>query len=306
MNSLTTYSPVLDYSAIQRADLAPSTQVKYQRAIELMTAAQVNPFDLPALQNYADSLSPSGRGFLKAALKIMTDGELNRIKAQATPENIDAIHALVARLEAMDETIQVHKAEGVKTHTWLSREQVEDITSLPDRTTPRGMRDYIVLAVLLGAGLRRSELSELTFKDILQQPTKSGMRDVLSILGKGGKRRTVPISAKLAKHLREWKLVAGDGYVVRAINKAGTVNGSLSEIGIHNIVRQYGAMIDLPELDAHDCRRTYARIGYDAGVPVEQISKLLGHADVKTTMLYLGIDIDIESTVSDFIPIAGD
>jgi integrase/recombinase XerD len=62
----------------------------------------------------------------------------------------------------------------------------------------------------------------------------------------------------------------------------------------------------LPELDAHDLRRTFARLGYDAGVPVEQISKLLGHADVKTTMLYLGIDIDIESTVSDFIPISGD
>lgn len=306
MNTLTIYSPILDYSAITRADLQPSTKVKYQRAIDLMTIARINPFDFPALSAYADSLSPSSRGFLKAALKVMTDGELTRIKAQATPQNIDAIHALVARLEAMDETIKVHKQEGTKTHTWLSREQVEQITSLPDRTTSRGMRDYIVLSILLGAGLRREELTTITFADILQQPSKTGMRDVLSVLGKGNKRRSIPISATLARHLREWQKLAGDGYIARAINKSGVINGSLSAIGIHNIVRQYGTMIGISELDSHDLRRTYARLGYNAGVPVEQISKLLGHADVKTTMLYLGIDIDIESTVSDFIPLAGD
>jgi len=306
MNSLTLYSPTLDYSAITRADLQPSTKVKYQRAIDLMTMAQVNPFDFPSLQAYADSISPSGRSFLKAALKVMTDGELTRIKAGATPENISAIQALVARLEAMDETIQTHKQAGTKTHTWLSREQVEEITALPNLSTARGQRDYVVLAVLLGAGLRREELTNLTFSDLLQQPTKSGMRDVLSVLGKGDKRRSIPISAKLAKHLRDWHRLAGDGYVVRAINKSGTINGSLSAIGIHNIVRQYGAMIGVPALDSHDLRRTYARLGYNAGVPVEQISKLLGHSDVETTMLYLGIDIDIESTVSDFIPLSGD
>jgi len=306
MNTLITYSPTLYYSAIACADLQPSTKVKYQREIYLMQKAGVDPFDFPALLEYSNSRSSSSRGFLKAALKVMTDRELTRIKAQATPENISAIQALVARLEAMDETIQTHKQTGTKTHTWLSREQVEQITSLPDLSTPRGQRDYIVLAVLLGAGLRREELTNLTFSDLLQQPTKSGMRDVLSVLGKGDKRRTIPISPKLAKHLRDWHKLAGDGYIARAINKSGTINGSLSAIGIHNIVRAYGAMIGAPALDSHDLRRTYARLGYNAGVPVEQISKLLGHADVKTTMLYLGIEIDIESTVSDFIPLAGD
>jgi integrase len=114
----------------------------------------------------------------------------------------------------------------------------------------------------------------------------------------------IPISRVLAGHLREWHKTVGDGRIARAINRHGTINGSLTEHNINVIVAKYGAMIGIPELTAHDMRRTFARLGYDAGVRVEQISKLLGHSDVKTTMVYLGIDLDLESTVSDFIPLS--
>jgi integrase len=230
-------SPTIDFSAIERADLQPSTKEKYTRAIDNMMQSGVDPFDYPALSAYADTLSQSSRGFLKAALSIITDGELTRIKAQATPGNIGAIQALVARLEAMDKAIPIHEEKGTKTHTWLSRQQVEQITSLPDLSTTRGLRDYIVLATLLGAGIRREEMTSLSFSDLLQQPTGGGMRDVLRIRhGKGDKRRTIPISAKLARHLREWHRLAGDGLVARAVNKAGDVNGSLSTRAVYDIV----------------------------------------------------------------------
>jgi len=304
MNSLVLHT--FDYSAIARADLQPSTKLKYQRAIDNMLLAGIDPFDYPCLRAYSDTLSPSARGFLKAALKIMVEGELTRIKAHATPDNINAIQALISRIEAMDETIQIHAAEGKKTHVWLSREQVEQITALPDFSTPRGMRDYIVLSVLLGAGLRREELVNLTFDSLKQQPAKNGLRDVLAITGKGNKRRTIPISAKLANYLREWRGLVGDGYVARAINKAGVINGSLSEIGIHNIVRQYGARIGISGLDSHDLRRTYAMLGLNAGVSITQISVLLGHADIATTQRYLNLELDLEATISDYIPLSGD
>lgn len=308
MNSLIVpSSPTIDFSAIERADLQPSTRDKYTRAIDNMMQSGVDPFDFPALSAYADSLSQSSRGFLKAALKIMTDGELTRIQAQATPDNINAIQALVARLEALAKAIPIHDEKGTKTHIWLSRQQVEQITSLPDLATTRGLRDYIVLATLLGAGIRREEMTSLTFSDLLQQPTGGGMRDVLRIQhGKGDKRRTIPISARLARHLKEWHRLAGDGFVARAVNKAGKINGSLSTQAVYDIVAKYGAMIGVPELQPHDCRRTFARLGYDAGVRIEQISLTLGHEDIETTMDYLGIDLDLVSPISDFIPLSGD
>jgi integrase/recombinase XerD len=79
---------------------------------------------------------------------------------------------------------------------------------------------------------------------------------------------------------------------------------SLSAVGAFQIVRRCGALIGVPELDPHDLRRTYAQLGYEAGVPITQIKELLGHASVATTQKYLDLSLDLETTASDFIPLA--
>jgi integrase/recombinase XerC len=73
-------------------------------------------------------------------------------------------------------------------------------------------------------------------------------------------------------------------------------------VALFHVVRKRGALIGKPELDPHDLRRTYAQLGYEAGVPITQISKLLGHASVATTQRYLNLELDLETTISDFIP----
>ena len=68
-------------------------------------------------------------------------------------------------------------------------------------------------------------------------------------------------------------------------------------------MRQHGALIEIRELAAHDLRRTHAQLGFEAGVPITQVSRLLGHSSVETTQRYLNLDVDLEVTVSDFIPL---
>jgi integrase len=76
----------------------------------------------------------------------------------------------------------------------------------------------------------------------------------------------------------------------------------MSTTALYNIVQKRGELIDKPELQPHDLRRTFAQLGYEAGVPITQISVLLGHANVETTQRYLNLELNLESTVSDFIP----
>jgi integrase len=59
----------------------------------------------------------------------------------------------------------------------------------------------------------------------------------------------------------------------------------------------------MPELDPHDLRRTFEQIGYEASVPITQISKQLGHSSIITTQRYLNMDLDLVTTISDFIPL---
>ena len=81
---------------------------------------------------------------------------------------------------------------------------------------------------------------------------------------------------------------------------------SISTVAIFQIVRKYGGLIGLPELAPHDLRRTFAQLGYEAGVPITQVSVLLGHSNVATTQKYLNLALDLETTASDFIPLSGD
>lgn len=61
-------------------------------------------------------------------------------------------------------------------------------------------------------------------------------------------------------------------------------------------------MIGKPTLQPHDRRRAYSELGRRAGVSIEQISTLLGHATIKTTEDFLNIELDLETTISDCMP----
>lgn len=302
--TLTDQPEGLDLTALDRANLQPSTRMKYRREIEAMYLAGVNPASHKALQAYADSLKSSRKQFLKSALRLMSLDFEKQIKANAAPSNIAQTQAALYRLEAMREAVQVEQPKGTKAHTWLSPAQVKQITSLCGEDV-EGKRDYIILGLLLGAGLRRDELANLTFDALKQQPTKSGKpRDVLEVIGKGNKSRVIPISEKLGAHLREWREIIGGGNVARSLGMKKQLGEGMSAEAIFQLVNKYGARIGIPELAPHDLRRTYAQIGYESGVPITQISVLLGHANVATTQKYLDLSLDIESTASDFIPLA--
>jgi integrase len=303
-NALTTINQGFDFSAIDRANLQPSTKKQYRREIEKLLQAGVDPMNYKALQEYADGLKSSRRQFLKSALRLMSIDYERTIKAGATDRNVGKIQAGLYRLEAMREAVQVKPHKGVKAHTWLSQKQVAAITALCGNDL-EGSRDWIVLGLLLGAGLRREELAGLTFEALKQQPTKSGRpRDVLEVTGKGAKDRVIPISEKLGYHLREWQKIVGGGLIARSLGMKKELGESMSAVAIFQLVSKYGKRIGVPGLAPHDLRRTYAQLGYEAGVPITQISTLLGHSSVATTQRYLNLALDLESTASDFIPLS--
>lgn len=278
--------------------LAPTTKMQYKKALRNYLATGNSLADSKALARYAADLPKSSRAFLKSAIRLWTESLKTEVQSQATPENVLSVIATEKRLEAINKSIHVEQAKGEKAHFWLTQAEVRQLLNACADDI-YGQRDKVILGLLVGAGLRREELSNLRFEHI----TKMGDRTVIQVIaGKGAKDRVIPINGKLAKLLEDWQRIAGSGFVARSLGMNRELGDNLSPVQIFRITRSYGERIGKPELAAHDLRRSYAQLGYEAGVPITQISKLLGHTSVATTQKYLNLDLDLETTASDFIP----
>jgi len=288
---------------LQTANLAASTRQKYTRVVESYLATGGSLTDSATLTAFAVTLSPSRRGHLKSAVRKWTEMMATAVKGQATPDNINSIQATLLRFESLQEAITVSAPKGTKTHTWLSQKEVQQLLRQPEIGTALGRRDKIALGLCVAAGLRREEAVAVKFADMEQLPSGESTRTVIQVRGKGAKDRTVPIRASLAADMMAWSAEIGvDGYVLRSLGRGNRLGEGLTAVSLFRIVAKYGKQIGKPELTPHDLRRSFAHLGYDAGVPITQISILLGHASIETTMRYLNLALDIDTTVSDFIP----
>lgn len=290
-------------SIMAQRDLAATTRYRYGREITKAQEAGINLLDAVALAEYAATLPSSRKMFLRAAVNLLADNIANRMDAVATPENMATVQATHSRVRALKKAIHINTTTGERAHTWLNLSEVRALlTHLTDSKTTKGLRDRVILGLLLGAGLRRDELVNLKWEHV----TAQGDRTVLNITGKGNKKRVIPISDKLLALLGTWgDKIDPEGYIVRAINKGGKVSNfdkPMSGQAVLDIVDTYGQELGKESLRPHDLRRTYARIGYDSGIDIGQVSKLLGHASIATTQRYLGLQIDLKKTISDFIP----
>jgi integrase len=298
--------------AIERdQSLQDSTKDQYTRAIENAAAAGVNLTDPQALNAYAATVGSSTRAFLSAVITKLTHALETQAKSMATPENVLDVQATIYRAEALREAVKIEKSKGHKAHTWLSQKEVKDLMRACEvrksgnpETGIIAQRDKLALALLVGAGLRRSEAVNLTFENLKTQPVNGKARTVLNVHGKGAKDRIVPISDKLAARIRRWGDVVGHkGRILRSLGRNKTPGKSMSTTAVYNLVQKRGELMGREELEPHDLRRTYAQLGYEAGIAITQISRLLGHASVKTTQRYLNLELDLDTTISDFIPV---
>jgi integrase len=192
-------------------------------------------------------------------------------------------------------------SKGVRLGNWLSLKQAQALRNAPDIATTKGLRDRAIIAVLLGCGLRRSEVAALTLKHIQQ---RDGRWCIVDLVGKHGRVRTVPMPVWVKVAIDAWAGPAGvvDGRVFRAVNRGGHALGAaLSEKVVWQMLRPYAAAAGVPGIAPHDCRRTAAKLCRAAGGELEQIQLLLGHASVQTTERYLGTKQDLVHAPNDGI-----
>src|SRR5215469_12741761 len=100
------------------------------------------------------------------------------------------------------------KKLGVRLGNWLTAEEARRFWQAPDADTLKGKRDRAMLATLLGCGLRRRELADLTFAHVQQREEHWAIVDMV---GKGGHIRTVPMPDWVKSTIDVWTRTAEIG-----------------------------------------------------------------------------------------------
>lgn len=224
--------------------------------------------------NTPSDLTPSDR-------KSLVDEILERIRNAIDPKN---------------SVVKTYKKQDIydDAHIRLTKQQVADLISQPNRNTLIGTRDLAILALLLCTGIREAELCGLDVSDLTR--TFGGELSLHVRYGKGAKERLVPYGDLIwgLNLTQEWLSVAKieSGSVFRGFYRGGKRIRStrLTVRAINQILDKYPVMVDnkLRKVAPHDIRRTYARQLYESNMDVLAIRDNLGHVDSRTTLKYIG------------------
>jgi integrase len=191
------------------------------------------------------------------------------------------------------------RQKGTRLGNWLTREQAKELLAVPDRSTLKGKRDYVIIALLVGCALRRRERASLTIEDI---QLREGRWVITDLRGKGGRIRTAAVPIWVKQGIEVWMAVAkiDKGRLLLPLSKAGKIVGDeLGDWAIWPVVEQSSKQIGIEHFGAHDLRRTCAKLCPKNGGDLEQIKFLLGHSSIQTTERYLGSEQEIVVAVND-------
>ena len=276
---------------------SPVTRRVYNMALDEFIAwyreAPRPGFTKATVSAWRVSLEARGLGSSSIIIRMSA---IRKLAVEATDNGLLApeLAAGIARVKSV-------KSVGIRVGNWLSLRQAQALLSAPDIATVKGLRDRAILAVLLGCGLRRSEVAALTVGHIQQ---RDGRWCIVDLVGKHSRVRTVPMPTWVKVAIDAWTSAAGlaDARVFRPVNRGDRVQGeAMSEKVVWQMLQQYATDAGVPGIAPHDCRRSCAKLCRAAGGELEQIQLLLGHASVQTTERYLGTKQDLVNAPNDAI-----
>ena len=158
-----------------------------------------------------------------------------------------------------------------------------------EQRDPIALRDRLIVELLYATGIRVSELCGLDVDDV-----DTG-RNLLRVLGKGNKHRTVPIGRPALAAIKDW-LADGRPHLVVSDSGPGLLLGPrgrrLDPRQARTVVHQtVGAVDGAPDIGPHGLRHSAATHLLEGGADLRVVQELLGHSTLATTQLYTHVSV---------------
>lgn len=184
----------------------------------------------------------------------------------------------------------------------LQVEEIEDMLSCIDHSTPEGTRNRAILEVMYSSGLR---VSELTGLKISQCHFEEGY---LLVVGKGNKARLVPVGSAAIRYTEIYlaevrrELEVKKGYEDHLfLNRRGA---ALSRVMVFYIVRDLAEKAGIRKtISPHTLRHSFATHLVEGGADLRAVQEMLGHESITTTEIYTHLDrAYLQQTLKEFHP----
>ena len=151
------------------------------------------------------------------------------------------------------------KRLGHPVGNWLTAEEGQRLVDAVRTHTLRGKRDAAMLGLLLGCGLRRSEVADLQIEKIRQ---RDGHWAIVDLVGNAGHVRTVPLPPWVKSAIDGWTGAAEirEGRLFRAIHKNGKLWGTgVTQNVVWYLAKNCAKRAGIEKLAPHHLRRSCAR-----------------------------------------------
>lgn len=157
---------------------------------------------------------------------------------------------------------------------------------------PLGLRDRALLELVYSSGLRLSELCALRWRDL---DLASGL---VTVLGKGGKQRLVPVGSHAIAALRAWQRDSGGHAEAHVF--PGRDGGAISQRAVQIRIKQLGVRQGMfKDVHPHMLRHSFASHILESSGDLRGVQELLGHSDIATTQIYTHLDFQHLAKVYD-------
>ena len=188
-------------------------------------------------------------------------------------------------------------------------------TAVESDTSVKGQRLRVQMEILYAGGLRVSELVSLQ-AGAAARVLRPGATPALTIRGKGGKERIVPLTGAALRAIADWlplrestlpkSAVArdrADSFLFPSSGKSGHMSRERFAQLLKDLARR--ANINPARISPHTLRHAFATHLLERGADLRSVQTLLGHADIATTQIYTHIlDAQLQSLVEDHHPLA--
>ena len=168
---------------------------------------------------------------------------------------------------------------------YLTTEQIQLLLAAPSDKTERGIRDRAIMRLMLTSGLRAIEVCRASVGDIVNQYL------FIQRKGRSEKDAKVPLSNSTIDAIEKYLMLRDSITDEQPLfcNASRRDQGRMKPYTISVMVRGYLNSIGITDkqVTAHSLRHTFASHALMAGVPLLDVSTMMGHADVSTTQIYL-------------------